>query len=76
MYIRFNIDNEVIMGAQYLRECESVAHAQYAKKKALNIRGTNIILSDIICDYDGRYGYIAILEKTVYTYCAQLENSI
>lgn len=54
------------MGAQYLRECESVAHAQYEKKKALNVRGTSISLSDIVCDYDGRYGYIAVVEKIVY----------
>lgn len=53
------------MGAQYLRECESVAHAQYVKKKALNIRGTILSMSDIICDYDGRYGYLAVVEKIV-----------
>lgn len=63
-----NVDNETVMGAQYLRECESVAYAQYQKKKALNIHGTSIILSDVICDYDGRYGYIAVLEKIVYIF--------
>lgn len=51
------IDDEKVMGTQYLRQCESASYAQNLLRNALTKRGTlDISLTNIMCDYDGSYG--------------------
>lgn len=54
------------MGSKYLRQCETVAHAQETLRAALLLHGTTKIgFGDFTCDYDGNFGLILIVEKIV-----------
>lgn len=50
------------MGTEYLRECESAAHAQMLVRQVLNKHGTtDVSFNNIQCDYDGSYGKYKIV---------------
>lgn len=56
-YYYITLDDLNKMGNQYLRECESAAHAQNLIRKSLGNRGTlEISFNNVQCDYDGSYG--------------------
>lgn len=45
------------MGTRYLRQCESILHAQIGMLMAMRRRGTtNLSLNRMNCNYDGAYG--------------------
>lgn len=51
------IDDADEMGTEYLRECESAAHAQMVIRQTLHRHGTtDVSFNNIQCDYDGSYG--------------------
>lgn len=65
------LDNFMDMGMNYLRQCESAAHAQNVIRKALQQRGTQkVSLSGIQCDYDGNYGVYFVENRMYVTLCS------
>lgn len=70
------LDDFMKMGTNYLRQCESAAHAQSVIRKALKLRGTyDVSLNNIKCDYDGNYGTYFI-ENRMYVNESYTRNSI
>lgn len=52
-----SVDNKTEYGESYLRQCESIQHAQNVIATAFEIHGTNNVVHDVVnCDYDGSYG--------------------
>jgi hypothetical protein len=61
--IQFNvhIDNATEHGDQYLRKCESAAHAQkLIQKKLINRGAINAVPNQIRCNFDGTHAEIVI----------------
>lgn len=55
------LDNSSHHGDQYLRKCESAAHAQMMiQKKLINRGAVNAFPFQIRCNYDGSYGDVVI----------------
>lgn len=58
---RYFLDDSIIHGDQYLRRCESAAHAQrIIQKTLLNHGAINAVPNQIKCNYDGTYGELVI----------------
>uniref|UniRef100_A0A1B0DE61 Thyroglobulin type-1 domain-containing protein n=1 Tax=Phlebotomus papatasi TaxID=29031 RepID=A0A1B0DE61_PHLPP len=56
--------NTSFYGTQYLRQCDSAAHAQNLIRDAFSKRGTSqISFTNIQCHYDGTYGTFAFVEN-------------
>lgn len=73
----YKIDNADEMGTQYLRECESAAHAQMLIRQKLYRHGTtDVSFNNKQCDYDGSYGKYKIENGMLVSFFIKIRQQI